>query len=131
MNIQTMPAARLTSCELLMRAAEVIERCGWLRGELWPDAAKNRQYHKGDPCCVSGALVVARGITDPMYAGDLDYYLDRSDCGWRGAVAALHAEINHDRADPPILTGLVEFWNDTVCTDRDQAIRVLRAAARR
>jgi hypothetical protein len=119
-------AARLTSSELLMRAAEVIERCGWLQGELWLGSAWKRQYHEGDPCCVTGALAVARGITDPIDAADWEYHLNRYDklCV---AVAKLRTEINRNCAAP---LRYVEFWNDTVCTDRDQAVRVLDAAAR-
>jgi hypothetical protein len=110
---------------LLAQAAELIERCGWWQGDLWPDAADNLPYVTADPCCVLGALAAACGVWHYDQVTDLfrrpDYVL---------AVEALITQINTGQPESEHVRDIYT-WNDNPHRTAGEVIRTLRAAAHR
>jgi hypothetical protein len=48
----------MTDTEVLLAAADLIERNGLHKGEEWPGADRGEEWHPGDPCCVLGAIAL-------------------------------------------------------------------------
>lgn len=52
----------MTDTEVLLAAADLIERNGLHKGDYWPGARHLQPYSLGDPTCVLGACRVVTGM---------------------------------------------------------------------
>lgn len=68
----------MTDTEVLLAAADLIERNGLHKGELWPGALKGLPRKPGDPCCVMGAIEAVTGVRANVGSLDLVKRLRRS-----------------------------------------------------
>lgn len=68
----------MTDREVLLAAADLIERNGLHRDELWPGASKGLPRKPGDPCCVMGAIEAVTGVRANIGSPDLVKRLRRS-----------------------------------------------------
>ena len=91
----------MTPDQILDRAADLLERDGWQRGEYGPRTLRG-------PRCVVGSLMAARGIDDYR--------------PYDVAHSALKNEVGG---------GSLTIWNDEVVKDKRQVIRTLRRTARK
>lgn len=100
--------------ELLLCAADHIERVGLYRGWFWP---QGRQPVKDRPCCALGAL---RVCADPeAMDGGLPQSIMNSPVVM-AAVEVLKAHLNIDS---------VSDWNDKRVADAAEVAAAMRAAA--
>lgn len=53
----------MTDTEVLLAAADLIERNGLHKGDYWPDSHSRRSYVPGEPCCAIGAMCAVTGMS--------------------------------------------------------------------
>ena len=95
----------MTARELLLRAADHIERYGWMQGELGPP---------GSRCCALGAIAAVQTT-----------YWARSE-----AATTLEAWLLRQRGSNSFDGGFsITFWNDTLGRTAAEVVAALRAAA--
>lgn len=96
---------------VLLGAADLIERCGLLKGDYWPGHLDHLPYVDGDPCCSYGAVLVT---VDATYRSE------------RVKIAARGRLRHHLRGRGP---GTIAEWNDHPDRTKDEVVAMLRAAA--
>lgn len=90
----------MTDTEVLLAAADLIERNGLHKGDYWPD--RPGPYMPGKPCCALGAIRV---------------FVPRAHCAQRRAVSAMLAGV----------VGNVSQWSDD--HTQAEVVATLRAVA--
>ncbi|MGH3779801.1 MAG: DUF6197 family protein [Pseudonocardiaceae bacterium] len=53
----------MTTRQVLLAAADLIEHDGLCQGEYWPGQGNGTPYTPGLPCCVIGSIAVTAGVT--------------------------------------------------------------------
>jgi hypothetical protein len=83
----------MTDSEILFAAADLIERVGLCRNEMWPGwgVDKNLSYTSGSPCCLWGAISVVmechpinQSVFDVLYR--LDQFIGENSVKWSDAT---------------------------------------------
>lgn len=88
----------MTDSEALLAAADLIDRSGLARREMWPGWGAGESYPPDGPCCAWGAIAVVldcHPADPPAYRllCKLDRFLGESVVGWQDDPDRTDAEV--------------------------------------
>lgn len=98
--------------DIVENGADYIEKWGWCRRKLYDWQAVD-SYQDYPPACIMGGLMVGNRVK---------FCMDKQ--------APLEAIVSKFREAVPEV-GAVSAWNDHVCTSQQQALDLMRLAAKR
>lgn len=117
----------MKTSEILDKAADVIDRNGWIKGD-WYEPEERGDAPEDCPVCAGAAINIAL-----EYAPDFDHDdVDVDDGAAADAFSALLRQVVFETRGAPTPRNLIQdiaYWNDEDERTEDQVLAALRAAA--